>query len=161
MRLNPAEILIQEDISFANGFTSHITHYPSWHFEFARCEQNLKNHFEVNTLEGFGLKGYSLAIQAGGAILDYLKDTQPAALKLLSSISVYAISEFMNLDAATRRNLELTETIRNSQVDGSLLSVLDHTITPMGHRLIRQWVNKPLLNIPEINKKTGKCRLFL
>lgn len=160
MRLNPAEILIQETLSFPNGFSSHITHYPAWHFEFARCEQNLRNHFEVSTLEGFGLKGYSLAVQAGGAILDYLKDTQPAALKLLSNISVYAISEFMNLDAATRRNLELTETIRNSQVDGSLLSVLDHTITPMGHRLIRQWVNKPLLNIPEINKRQESVAFF-
>jgi DNA mismatch repair protein MutS len=160
-RLNPAEILIQDTISFPNGFTNHVTHYPSWHFELARCEQNLKNHFNVSTLEGFGLKGYALAIQAGGAILDYLKDTQPAALKLLSSISVYAVSEFMNLDAATRRNLELTETIRNGQVEGSLLSVLDHTITPMGHRLIRQWVNKPLLNIPEINKRQENVSFFV
>ncbi len=160
MRLNPAEILIQDSISFANGLPGHITHYPAWHFEFARCEQNLKSHFNVSTLDGFGLKGYSLAVQAGGAILDYLKDTQPAALKLLSNLSVYTLSEFMNLDAATRRNLELTETIRNHQVEGSLLSVLDHTITPMGHRLIRQWVNKPLLNIPEINKRQESVAYF-
>lgn len=153
MRLNPAEILIKDNYELSNGFTGHITKYPAWHFEYARSEQNLKNHFDVSTLEGFGLKGYALAVQAAGAILDYLKDTQPAALKLLSFISVYSISDFMNLDAATRRNLELTETIRDQKVSGSLLSVLDHTITPMGHRLIRQWVSKPLLNIAEINQR--------
>ncbi len=160
VRLNPAEILIKDTYKFANGFSGHITKFPAWHFELTRCEHNLRNHFGVSTLDGFGLKGFSLAIQAAGSILDYLKDTQPASLKLLSSISVYSVSEFMNLDASTRRNLELTETIRDNNVNGSLLGVIDRTITPMGHRLIRQWINKPLLNIQEITTRQNSVEFL-
>ena len=84
---------------------------------------------------------------AAGAVVQYLQETQPAALKLLTSLSTYTLDEFMTLDAATRRNLELTETIRGGLMEGSLLSVLDHTVTPMGRRVIRQWVGKPLLDL--------------
>ncbi len=92
-------------------------------------------------------------MRSAGAILQYLQETQPAALKLLGSISSYSLSEFMVLDAATRRNLELTETMRDGQVAGSLLSVLDATVTPMGKRLLRTWVSKPLLNLAAIRQR--------
>jgi DNA mismatch repair protein MutS len=153
VRLNPAEILFPEQQKQSNGFPGHITYYAAWHFELARCEQNLKRHFKAATLDGYGIQGQKLAIRAAGAILEYLEDTQPAALKLLSHLSSYSVSEFMNLDAATRRNLELTETIRKNEAFGSLLHVLDHAVTPMGHRLIRQWVSKPLLKIEEIIRR--------
>ena len=78
------------------------------------------------------MRGFPLAVSAAGAIIQYLKDTQPKALNLITGLSTYSISEFMTLDAATRRNLELTETIRGGKVKGSLLGVLDYTIT-------RQW----------------------
>jgi DNA mismatch repair protein MutS len=94
-----------------------------------------------------------LAVEAAGAVIQYLMDTQPAALKLLNSLSTYSTSEFMNLDASTRRNLELTETIRDGNVQGSLLGELDRAITPMGKRLIRQWVSKPLLNVELIHQR--------
>nr|MBI2903971.1 DNA mismatch repair protein MutS [Chloroflexota bacterium] len=94
-----------------------------------------------------------LAVRCAGAILHYLKDTRPNALQLLVGLSTYSTAEFMVLDTATRRNLELTETLRGGQVRGSLLGVLDKTATPMGARLLRQWVNQPLLALPEINRR--------
>jgi len=89
-------------------------------------------------------------LQASGAIIDYLNDTQPSALKILSNLSNYSTSTFMTLDAATRRNLELTETLRKNEIKGSLLHILDYAITAMGKRLLRQWVSQPLLDIEEI-----------
>jgi len=150
LRLNPAEILLPEFLKIPNELPGHITHYPNWHFEPIRCEEKLKNHFKVTTLDAFGIKGLTLALQASGAILDYLTDTQPSALKILSNISNYSTSTFMTLDAATRRNLELTETLRKNEVKGSLLHILDYAVTPMGKRLLRQWVSQPLLDIEEI-----------
>ena len=151
LRLNSAEILLPEFLKIPNELPGHITQYPNWHFEPLRCEEKLKNHFKVSTLDAFGIKGLSLALQASGAIIDYLSDTQPSALKILNNISNYSTSTFMTLDAATRRNLELTETLRKNEVKGSLLHILDFAVTVMGKRLLRQWVSQPLLDISEIN----------
>ncbi len=153
MRLQPAEILHPEHQVAPEGAPGHPTKYADWRFELGRCQQELQNHFGVATLDGFGLHGQSASIRAAGAILQYLRETQPAALKLLTSLKSYTLSEFMTLDPAARRNLELTETLRSGSVRGSLLGVLDHTVTPMGKRLLRQWVNKPLLDRQEINKR--------
>lgn len=150
LRLKPAEIIVPETLKLTEDLSVHITKYAGWHFEPIRSEEKLKSHFNVATLDGFGIKGQTLAIQAAGAVIDYLADTQPAALKLLSHISNYSTSEFMNLDASTRRNLEITETIRRNETKGSLLHVLDYAVTPIGKRLLRQWVSQPLLNIDEI-----------
>lgn len=152
-RLKPAEILIPDQAELNNGLPGHLSRWPAWRFEPGRCEETLRRQFGVSTLDGFGLRGQTLAIRAAGAVLQYLQETQPAALKLLSSLSTYSTSEFMTLDAATRRNLELTETIRQGDVQGSLLSVLDHTVTPMGKRLLRQWVSKPLLDLQAIQDR--------
>ncbi len=151
LRLNPAEILIPEFLKIPNELPGHITQYANWHFEPIRCEEKLKDHFKVSTLDAFGIKGLSLALQASGAILDYLNDTQPSALKILSNLSNYSTSTFMTLDAATRRNLEITETLRKNEVKGSLLHILDYAVTAMGKRLLRKWVSQPLLDITEIN----------
>ena len=153
IRLNPAEILIPDNFNLIDGFNGHLTRWNGWRFEPGRCQETLLEHFQVAALDGFGLRGMSQAVRAAGAILQYLQETQPSALRLLTSLTTYSLSEFMVLDAATRRNLELTETIRDGQVEGSLLSVLDYTVTPMGKRLIRQWVSKPLTDIPGIRKR--------
>jgi DNA mismatch repair protein MutS len=150
LRLRPAEILLPEPAELPEGIPGSLTRWTAWRFELNRCQDKLKDHFGVSSLDGFGLRGLPAAIRASGALLQYLEETQPAALKLLTSLSTYNLSEFMTLDAATRRNLELTETIRQNTVEGSLLSVLDQTITSMGKRLIRQWVSKPLLDPPAI-----------
>ena len=153
VRLNPAEILWPDNIKLPEAVSGHVTPWPAWHFEAGRCQEVLLALFRTATLDGFGLRGQMLAVRAAGAIVQYLKETQPDALKLLVGLSTYQTSEFMALDAATRRNLELTETLRNGEVQGSLLGVLDHTITPMGRRTMRQWVSKPLLDIDEINRR--------
>ncbi len=159
-RLKPAEVLLPDTLKFEETENTHTTRFASWHFEFNRAQTNLKQHFDTATLEGFGVNGKPLAVCASGAILDYLRDTQPNALKLLSHLSVYSTDEFMNLDAATRRNLELTETIRRGETKGSLLHVLDKTVSPMGHRLIRQWVSNPLIKIDEINTRQECISFF-
>ena len=159
-RLHPAEILYPEPIQLPDGLSSHLTAWHAWRFETERCQEALMKHFEVASLDGFGLRGMTLAVQAAGTLIQYLLDTQPAALKLLSSINTYSTSEFMNLDASTRRNLELTETIRDGSVHGSLLGELDRAITPMGKRLIRQWVSKPLLDVELIHQRQEGVLFF-
>ncbi len=153
MRLGPAEILMPENAPLSNDLPGHRTQLPAWRFEANRCTEALIRHFKTASLDGFGLRGRNLAVRAAGAVVQYLQDTQPAALKLLGSISAYSLSDFMTLDTTTRRNLELTETIRTGEEEGSLLSVLDHTVTAMGKRLMRQCVSKPLLDIKVILKR--------
>lgn len=149
LRIKPAEILVSDAQTF-NQVPGHFSKLPAWRYEEGRCEDALLSHFNIGTLDGFGLKGKILSIKTSGAILQYIQESQPQALSLLHQMHFYSTDDYMNLDPATRRNLELTETILNGDSQGSLLSVLDITLTPMGHRLIRQWVNKPLLNKNEI-----------
>lgn len=161
MRLHPAEILHPEGIPIENGLPGHSTPWPVWRFELTHCQQALQDHFGTASLDGFGLRGLPLAISAAGGILQYIKETQPSALKLLTGLTTYQLSEFMTLDAATRRNLELTETIRGGEKLGTLLGVLDHTVSPMGRRLIYQWVSKPLLDIQLIRGRQEGVHYFV
>jgi DNA mismatch repair protein MutS len=160
IRLKPAEVLHPDNFAFQNGTPGFSTPWPDWRFELARCEGVIQDQFKVGSLDGFGLRGRPLAIRAAGAVIQYLQETQPAALKLLTGLSTYSTAEFMTLDAATRRNLELTETIRRGEVQGSLLGVLDYTITPMGKRLIRQWVGKPLLDVAMVQTRQAGVGFF-
>ncbi len=159
-RLRPAERLFAETLDLGDELPGHATPWSTWRFEQARCENTLLRHFEVGTLDGFGLRGRPLAVRAAGAVVQYLAETQKESLKLLTSLNYYSLGDFMTLDAATRRNLELTETIRSGTTRGSLLGVLDATITPMGKRLIRQWVSKPLLDVEAIGKRQDGVELF-
>ncbi|MDH5607179.1 MAG: DNA mismatch repair protein MutS, partial [Anaerolineae bacterium] len=162
-RLHPAEILLPDTFDLDthnNGIPGYKTVWPAWRFEPGRTSEAVLNHFQAASLDGFGFRGKDLAVRAAGAILQYLKDTQPRALELLTGVSTYSLDEFMNLDANTRRNLELVKTIRDGKVRGALLGIVDRTITPMGTRLMRQWVNKPLLDIGEIKKRQEGVTLF-
>ncbi len=158
-RLRPAEIIHPDNLVLPNGSGGHTSPFPAWRFEPGRCTESLLTHFNTSTLEGFGMKSTPLAIRAAGGILQYLKETEPAALALLTSLRLYSLNEFMTLDAATRRNLELTETLRG-EVKGSLLGVLDDTITPMGKRLLRAWVSQPLLDLPKIHNRQNGVEFF-
>jgi DNA mismatch repair protein MutS len=160
VRLHPAEILSPETLLLKDDLPGQQTSWPDWRFEPGRCEDILLRHFEAGSLDGFGLQGMNLAIRAAGAILQYLSETQAAGLKLLTGLNTYNLSEFMTLDAATRRNLELSETLRSGSVKGSLLGILDHTVTPMGKRLMLQWVNKPLLDVDRIHKRQTGVDFF-
>jgi DNA mismatch repair protein MutS len=158
-RLHPAEILLPDNQTMNDGMQGHLTPYPARRFEPGKCTETLFSHFNTSTLDGFGLKQNSLSVRAAGAILQYLKDTQPDALSLLTSLRCYSIHEFMTLDASTRRNLELDETLRGER-KGSLLGTLDKTVTPMGKRLIHQWASQPLLNVKKIEERQNGVQYF-
>jgi DNA mismatch repair protein MutS len=158
-RLHPAETIYPDNRIIPDGLPGHLTTFPSWRFEPGKCRETLLSHFGASTLDGFGLQGLPLAIRAAGGILQYITETENAALSLLTGLRVYSLNEFMTLDAATRRNLELAETLRG-EVKGSLLGVLDATITPMGKRLIRQWVNQPLLQANLIHARQDGVEFF-
>ena len=157
-RLHPAECLIQ-DTSTSPIYQStnlpvyQFTKYESWRFELGNARQVLLDHFEVASLAGYGCEGLPLAVRAAGAIVQYLRETQKAALAQLSNLRTYSTSDFMTLDTSTRRSLELTRTIRTGTVKGSLLGVLDATVTAMGGRLIRQWLNQPLLDVGKLEQR--------
>ncbi|MDD2694736.1 MAG: DNA mismatch repair protein MutS [Anaerolineales bacterium] len=159
-RLKPVEVLHPDNLELKDGLPGFTTAWPAWRFEPGRAQEELLRHFQVASLDGFGLQGYTLGVRAAGAILQYLTETQPAALKLLTSLNTYSLEEFMVLDPATRRNLELTETLRGGAVKGSLMGILDLTVTPMGARLFRQWVSKPLLNPERIRERQDQVTLF-
>ncbi len=154
-RLNSAEILFPEDLNLDHGeytpLSGFRTPWPTWRFEPGRCEDAILRQFEVSSVLGFGFQSMSLSVRAAGSILQYLKETQASSLNLLIGLSSYSLDDFMALDANTRRNLELTQTIRGGALKGSLLGVLDRTITAMGARLLRQWVSKPLLDVGAVN----------
>ncbi|MBE0672143.1 MAG: DNA mismatch repair protein MutS [Anaerolineales bacterium] len=159
-RLHPAEIIYPDNQTLPDGITGHLTALPSWKFEAGKCNETLLNQFKSSTLDGFGLKTNSLSVRAAGAIVLYLKETQPDALSLLNSLRSYSLNEFMTLDASTRRNLELDETLRGER-KGSLLGTLDFTITPMGKRLIHQWVSQPLLQVEKIKARQSGVEYFV
>lgn len=160
-RLAPAEIILPDSFELENNLPGHITRWQDYRFDSNRCRDVLLEHFKVASLDGFGLRGLPYATNCAGVIIQYLKENQPAALSLLSSLSTYQTSEFMTLDATTRRNLELTETIRGGKLEGTLLNLLDFTITPMGHRLIREWISRPLLEIESIKMRQEGVKYFV
>jgi DNA mismatch repair protein MutS len=159
-RLHPAEILYPDNQILNDGIQGHKTCYPAWRFEPGKCEETLLLHFKASTLQGLGIKGHGPSIRAAGVIIQYLKETQPDSLTLLTSLRSYSINEFMTLDAATRRNLELDETLRGER-KGSLLGTLDKTVTPMGKRMVHQWVSQPLLNIDRIKRRQNGVQYFI
>ena len=159
-RLNPAEILVAQSFDLPLSENLHITRVPDYNFEPLRCTELLRDHFQVATLDGYGLKENSIPVRAAGCLLQYLQDNQPSSIKLLSSISFYSLDDFMVLDSSTRRNLELTESLRNNELKGSLLGVIDCTVTPMGKRVIRQWVSKPLTNQNGIQNRLDAVESF-
>ncbi|MCZ2127157.1 MAG: DNA mismatch repair protein MutS [Anaerolineales bacterium] len=160
-RLRPAEALHPDNQTLPDGISANTFPLPAWKFELGKSADALQTQFNVSTLDGFGLRPNSLAVRAAGAILQYLKETQPDALRLLNSLRSYNLNEFMTLDAATRRNLELDETLRGDGTrKGSLLGVLDLSVTPMGKRLIRQWVSQPLLNVERIVQRQNGVEYF-
>ena len=159
-RLHPAEIIYPDNQILPEGITGHLTALPAWKFEPGKCNETLLAHFKSSTLVGFGLKSNSLPVRAAGAIVQYLKETQPDALNLLTSLRSYSLNEFMTLDASTRRNLELDETLRGER-KGSLLGTLDFAITPMGKRLMHQWVSQPLLQVAKIVQRQDGVQYFV
>ncbi|MFW6238130.1 MAG: DNA mismatch repair protein MutS [Halanaerobiales bacterium] len=113
----------------------------------------LCKHFKTNSLAGFGCENRKAAILAAGEALAFIQETQKRALVHINNLSTYSLGEYMNLDSATRRNLELTSTLRDNKRSGTLLNIIDQTITSMGGRMIKRWVNQPLINKKEIDRR--------
>lgn len=122
----------------------------AWYFDDAICREKLLDHFKVSSFAGLGLADYDCGIISAGALLQYLLETQKNSLSNLTHITPYAAGKYMMLDSATRRNLELCETLREKQKRGSLLWVLDKTRTAMGARTLRKYVEQPLIDKKEI-----------
>jgi DNA mismatch repair protein MutS len=150
-RIAPAEILVADgmDDLFAGPVIGKATKVPDWHFDVAHGEKALLDQLGVATLSGFGAEGLSAALGASGALLRYALSTQGKGLQHVRAMTVESENEFVGLDAATRRNLELSETLRNqdSATPGpTLFSTLDHCRTAMGSRLLRHWLHHPRRN---------------
>ena len=152
-RLAPAELLIPDTGGYPGLDEYAITPYEPWRFETEAARQALLDYYGVSSLEAFGCEHKPLAISAAGALIAYLRETQKRVLGHLQPLRTYATEDYMLLDPATRRSLELVETMREGARRGSLLWVLDRTLTPMGGRLLRKWVNQPLLDIDRINQR--------
>ncbi len=125
----------------------------SWYFDDKICHRTLTDHFHVKGLDGLGLKDYDCGVIAAGALLQYLLETQKRDLSHITRLSVYAAGKYMLLDSSTRRNLELSETLREKQKRGSLLWVLDKTKTAMGARALRKHIEQPLIDKAEIERR--------
>ena len=117
-----------------------------WYFDDSLCIRALMEHFDVGSLDGIGLKDYTIGTIAAGSIMQFLTETQKTALSHITKLTPYTYEKFMLLDSSTVRNLELTETIRDKQKRGSLLWVLDKTKTAMGARLLRNYLEQPLID---------------
>ncbi|MBW8459610.1 MAG: DNA mismatch repair protein MutS [Thiobacillus sp.] len=141
-RVRPAEILAPDDFAF-NGANCAVRRLAPWQFDPGGAQTRLAQQFGSRDLAGFGVADLRLAIAAAGALLDYIQTTQRTALPHIQAIRAECDSDYVQLDAATRRNLELTETLRGEAAP-TLLSVLDTTATGMGTRLLRHWLHHPL-----------------
>lgn len=122
----------------------------NWYFDEEMCNKTLKEHFGVLDLQGLGLTEYPVGTIASGALMKYLLETQKTSLSHIITVTPYSTGKYMLIDTSTRRNLELTETLREKQKRGSLLWVLDKTKTAMGARTLRQYIEQPLINMQEI-----------
>ncbi|WP_256079051.1 DNA mismatch repair protein MutS [Massilia sp. YIM B04103] len=140
-RIVPAEILRGDNGElFEDSTLCHVNRVPDWHFDVVHGHKALLDQLGVATLTGFGADGLGAAFGAAGALLRYAQATQGRGLQHVRSLTCETESEFIGLDSATRRNLELTETIRG-QESPTLFSLLDHCRTPMGSRLLRHWLH--------------------
>ncbi|SFK21633.1 DNA mismatch repair protein MutS [Rhodanobacter glycinis] len=144
-RLQPAETLVDENVAWPKLVSAlpGLRKRPPWHFDADAAKRELNRFFGTRDLGGFGVEGLSLAVAAAGCLLGYVEETQKSALPHLSGMAVEAASETIALDAATRRNLEL-DTHPSGRTEHTLLGVLDETVTPMGARALRRWLNRPL-----------------
>jgi DNA mismatch repair protein MutS len=150
-RLNPAETLVSElsldapwirTLRNQPGLT--ITARPSWDFQAEQARAALFQQFGTTTLAGFGVSDEAIEVQAAGALVAYLRETQKTSIGHLTRLTPYRRGETLALDEMTRRSLELTRTLREAKREGSLLQVIDRTVTPMGARLLAEWLTSPL-----------------
>ncbi|WP_090483561.1 DNA mismatch repair protein MutS [Ectothiorhodospira mobilis] len=142
-RLQPAEILLPEGADLPGGERPGVRHYAPWHFEVGAARERLTRQFGTRDLAGFGCESMDRAVAAAGALLHYVQETQMSALPHIDGLSVQERGAGIILDAATRRNLEITTNLSGGR-ENTLAAVLDRTVTAMGSRLLRRWLHQPL-----------------
>jgi DNA mismatch repair protein MutS len=159
-RLQPSELLIPEDAQDYAQLPFTITQLDDYWFDLEIAQETLLEHFSVATLEGYGCARLPLAIRAAGALIHYVKETQKETLPQLSKLSTYSTDSFMTLDGQTIRNLELFQGGRWGETGNSLLSIIDLTKTPMGGRLLKNWLGHPLLDLAILNRRQEAIAWF-
>ena len=160
-KFSPAEIICNDSFFMSGVDTDDLKErlgicifsLDAWYFDDDTCRKELREHFHVTNLEGLGISDYDSGIIAAGALFLYLKETQKTALSQMTTIRPYTAERYMLIDSSSRRNLELVETLREKQKRGSLLWVLDKTKTAMGARTLRSFVEQPLIDAEEINRR--------
>ena len=160
-KFSPAEIICNDSFFMSGVDTDDLKErlgicifsLDAWYFDDDTCRKELREHFHVTNLEGLGISDYDSGIIAAGALFLYLKETQKTALSQMTTIRPYTAERYMLIDSSSRRNLELVETLREKQKRGSLRWVLDKTKTAMGARTLRSFVEQPLIDAEEINRR--------
>ena len=160
-KFSPAEIICNDSFFMSGVDTDDLKErlgicifsLDAWYFDDDTCRKELREHFHVTNLEGLGISDYDSGIIAAGALFLYLKETQKTALSQMTTIRPYTAERYMLIDSSSRRNLELVETLCEKQKRGSLLWVLDKTKTAMGARTLRSFVEQPLIDAEEINRR--------
>ena len=153
-RYRPSEVLVPEGEAALAPHATLVTRRERWHFDPASASEELCRFAKVAALDGLGIEARDTpAVGAAGALLRYLADLQPAGLPHLRRPTVRRAEGILYLDAMTRRNLELTEPLRSDARDATLVAVLDHSLTPMGARLLRQWLLAPLTDRAAIERR--------
>lgn len=159
-RLEPKELLVTEAIAerlqpYLSAQTSPPRICPQTEQAFAPvlAHQLLLDHFRVRSLDGFGCRDLPQVVAAAGALIRYLKETQRRSLAHINRLSILTAADYLLMDPQTQRTLEVTRRMSDSRMEGSLLGVLDRTLTPMGGRLLRQWLLKPLCDVEAIHRR--------
>ncbi len=157
-RLNPAECILPEGL-YRNWAEAerpdapqqlHWSPTDDWTYDYQLCQENLCRHFKVASLDGFGCRGMTVAVQAAGGLFYYVQNLLKRNTDHITSLQCYNTEECLTIDRISQRNLELVEPIFSDGKDNTLLSVLDRTVTPMGSRLLREWILRPLCSISAI-----------
>ena len=163
-KLAPREILVKEDQSLPSemvGEGTLVTNRPAWSFGFPKSKEILCLQFKTKTLDGFGFEDHDqLSIQSAGAILEYLHETQKTSLDHIDRLTRHLPGEYLEIDQASWRSLEITQTTRSRSREGSLLSILDRTQTSMGARKLAAWLTNPLKNVDSINLRLDAVEEF-
>jgi DNA mismatch repair protein MutS len=161
-RLKPAELLVPEDHAreLAEVTSGEQRVRPPWHFELASASRLLTDQLGTLDLRGFGADDLPLAISAAGALLQYVRETQKTSLPHITRLCVEERGDSLHLDAATRRNLEIDASL-SGQDSATLFALLDSTVTPMGSRNLRRWLNRPLTNHQELRRRYQSIALLV
>ncbi|MBN1948785.1 MAG: DNA mismatch repair protein MutS, partial [Candidatus Cloacimonetes bacterium] len=163
-RLHPSEIIVADQAALkrleelALTYKPALTVFDSWYFEQEEANRLLREHFRISSLEGFGIQDKNLAQIAAAVALAYIKSLKTDSLKHINKLKFYSLRNYMQLDETTRRNLELTRSIRFGTRFGSLISVLDQTKTPMGARKLLNWLLNPLLSELDIYSRSNAVK---